>query len=376
MIKVLIVDDSTTESAFLERVLGGDPEITVVGRVTNGADALKAILRTRPDVVTMDTVMPGMDGFETTRHIMESNPLPVIIVTSAGEKVEAKIRLRAAGAGAVATQRKPVGIHHTEHKSQALQLIRTVKAMAGVKVVKRWESGKYKAASLVSTAEMAGPERSTTMNAALQSPLSKVREHGAQGEERPRKEGGGAIDLVVIGVSTGGPPVLQTLLQGLTPQFAAPVLVVQHMSPGFLEGLREWLQESTGLKVHIAAQDDELLPGQVYLAPDDVHMGISRSHRILLSTALPENGLRPAVSFLFRSVAEVSPRTSAAILLTGMGRDGAVELKMLHDKGALTFAQDQASSLIHGMPGEAIRLGAASFILSPDKIAEHLRNLQ
>jgi two-component system chemotaxis response regulator CheB len=387
MIKVLIVDDSATESDLLAHVLNSDPDIKVVGRAASGAEALKAISRLHPDVVTMDSVMPVMDGFEATRLIMESEPLPVILVSSPGEKghlSKAKYAAQALYAGAVTTLYKPVPANHREHKNQAFQFVRTVKAMAGVKVVKRWDSGKYKAASLqteVARDESRGAEaRSVERTGSTNTTQSQTKLPSDAGTEKlAEKFQRRYIDMVAIGISTGGPPVLQSFLQGLQngrpSSFTAPLLIVQHMSPGFLEGLREWLQQSTGFPVCIAKQDELPLPGHAYLAPDDVHMGLSSARRIVLSPAAPENGLRPAVSFLFRSVAEVCPRTSVGILLTGMGRDGAAELKLLRDKGALTFAQDAESSLVHGMPGEAIRLGAAQFVLPPDKIAEHLRNL-
>ena len=177
-----------------------------------------------------------------------------------------------------------------------------------------------------------------------------------------------ACQVVAIGTSTGGPPVLQTIFAGLPADLPAPVLVVQHIAPGFLPGLIGWLGQTTALRLKIAEHDEPARSGWVYFAPDGFHLGLSANGRIALSRQPPENGLRPAVSFLFRSVADVCGPRAIAVLLTGMGRDGADELKVLHDLGAVTVAQDQGSSVVHGMPGEAIRLGGVSHVMTPDRI--------
>jgi two-component system chemotaxis response regulator CheB len=184
-----------------------------------------------------------------------------------------------------------------------------------------------------------------------------------------------AIKMVAIGASTGGPPVLQTLLSSLPKQFSVPVLIVQHIAAGFLPGLVEWLSQVTYFPIRIPAHGDLLLPGHAYLAPDGFHLGVERGPRAVLSQAPPENNLRPAVSHLFRSVAETLGNQAVGVLLTGMGKDGAAELKMLRDKGAITIAQDKESSAVHGMPGEAIQLGAATHVLSPERIVEALVKL-
>jgi two-component system chemotaxis response regulator CheB len=157
--------------------------------------------------------------------------------------------------------------------------------------------------------------------------------------------------------------------------FALPLLIVQHIAAGFLPGLVEWLAQTTGFPIHIATHGEPVAPGCAYLAPDGVHMGLGANCRIALSEHAPENGLRPSVGHLFRSVASVCGGNAVGVLLTGMGRDGAEELKQLKDLGAFTIAQDAASSVVHGMPGEAIKLGAAGYVLAPDKIAAMLAAL-
>ena len=180
------------------------------------------------------------------------------------------------------------------------------------------------------------------------------------------------IKLIGVGASTGGPPVLQTILAGLPKDFPTPVLVVQHIAHGFLAGMAEWLNQTTGLQIHLASYGTTPLPGHVYLAPDDLHMGIGAGGGIVLTREEPENHLRPAVSFLFRSLAAAYGPNALGVLLTGMGRDGAEELKAMKDKGAITIAQDEESSVVHGMPGVAIALGGATHVLPADKIADAL----
>jgi two-component system chemotaxis response regulator CheB len=162
---------------------------------------------------------------------------------------------------------------------------------------------------------------------------------------------------------------LQTILTGLPKDFAVPVLIVQHIAAGFLPGLVEWLNQTTGVKVHIAAYGDQPLPGHVYLAPDDFHLSVRMGGQIMLTKEEPENGLRPAVSHLFASLAHICGAGSMGVLLTGMGKDGAAELKRMKDRGAITIVQDRESSVVHGMPGEAIALGAATHVLPADRIA-------
>lgn len=342
MIKVLVVEDSLVVREFLVAILGSDPGIQVVGVARDGEEALDAVRRTRPDVVTMDIHMPRLNGLEATRRIMETDPTPIVIVSGSDNAQEVVTTFDAMEAGALAVLRRPSGPGHPEHDATARELVQTVKLMAEVKVVRRW------------------PRRKS-------------------GEPVPRAadmaQEPGKLRIVAIGASTGGPPVLQTILAALPKHFPAPVVIVQHMAAGFSRGFMEWLAQTSALPVQLATHGELLLPGHVYLAPDEVQMKVLRGERVALTTDEPENGLRPSVSYLFRSVAEVYGRDAIAGLLTGMGRDGAQELRLLKDKGAVTFAQDKQSSVVHGMPGEAIRLDAAMLVLPPEKIAPVLFSL-
>ena len=169
--------------------------------------------------------------------------------------------------------------------------------------------------------------------------------------------------------------MLQRILSHLPGNFPVPVLIVQHIAAGFTSGFVEWLAQSSNLPVRIAEHGEHVLAGHCYVAPDGFHMKVIGGGQIWLSKEEPENGLRPSVSSLFRSVAKMYGASAVGVLLTGMGKDGAQELKLMKEHGAITFAQDQESSVVHGMPGEAISLGAATYVLSPEKIAASLTSL-
>lgn len=347
LIKVLIAEDSPVVREFLVHILSSDPDIRVVGTANNGEEALDAVKRYRPDVITMDIHMPKMDGLEATRRIMETDPTPIVIVSGSTDPHDVAMTFRAMEAGALAVLGRPAGIGHPDHETTASELVQTVKLMAEVRVVRRWPQTRRE--PVLQPAALALPGKPARV---------------------PDE-----IKVVAMGASTGGPPVLQMILAMLPRDFPLPVLIVQHMASGFVTSFVEWLAQSSSLPVHVAMHGEYLVPGHVYVAPDECQMKVAHGGTIVLTQDEPENGLRPSVSYLFRSLAAVYGGDAVAGLLTGMGRDGAEELRLLKEKGAVTFAQDKDSSVVHGMPGEAIRLNAATFILAPDKIAAVLMSL-
>ena len=339
MIRVLVVEDSPTVRELLVGILSSDPAIEVAGTAQTGEEAVEAVQRIRPDIVTMDVHMPRMNGFDATRRIMETYPTPIVIVSAADDKDTTKA-FQAIEAGALAILQKPYGPNHPEHERHAADLIRTVKMMSEVKVVRRWPR----------------------LRPAETPPVATV---SSEFQFRPAQT---SIRLVAIGASTGGPPALQTILAGLPKDFPVPVLIVQHIADGFTRYFVEWLTQSSKLPIHLPTQGQLVLPGHVYVAPDRLHMAITADGRIQLVGAEVENGLRPSVSYLFRSVAKAYGPGGVGVLLSGMGRDGAWELKSMKEVGAVTIVQDCDTSAVYGMPGEAVRLGGACYVLSPEKI--------
>ena len=343
-VSVLIADDSPSMRLLLAHILERDARIQVLAIVNDGQAAIDFLEAgsMKPDVVLMDIHMPRLDGFEATRRIMETAPLPIVICTATADPQELQVAFRSMEAGALACVAKPTGPSDPQFQSRCTNLCQTIWLMSEVKVVRRWVKPR-----------LAGT-RPPGIAAGVAAPNTA----------RPR--------IVGMGASTGGPPVLQTILSGLPRDFGAPLLIVQHIARGFLPGMVEWLNQTTGLHVHIAAHGALPAAGHAYIAPDDFHLGMSGAGRLLLAREPAENGLRPSVSWLFRSLAENVGAGAIGVLLTGMGKDGALELKAMRERGSMTVAQDRDSSVVHGMPGEAIELGAAVQILPVDRIADAL----
>lgn len=340
-VRVLVVDDSAACRALLVGLLAGDPRLLVVGTAADGEEGVRAAERLRPDVITMDIHLPGIDGYAATRRIMETCPTRIVMVTSSSIAEEVAHTFGALECGALAVLAKPPGPGHALFESTRDELLRTVALMSEVPVVRRWP---------------AQPLRSPTPV-----PATAVSR--------------GRIALVAIGASTGGPMALQLLLSRLRPGFGVPLVIVQHISVGFGDGLVQWLGTSSGYPVRSATHGALLQPGVAYVAPDGMHTTVDAAGHVLLDDGAPANGFRPAVATLFRSVTRAYGPRAVGVLLTGMGQDGARELKAMREAGAVTLAQDAGSAVINGMPGEAVRLGAAMHVLPPDTIAATLNRL-
>jgi len=346
LIRLLIVEDSKTVQQALVEIFNNDPEIRVIGTAGNGEEAVHAVRTLKPDVISMDINMPGMNGFEATRAIMSSCPTPIVIVTGKMDPKDSATLFRVMEAGALMIMAKPFPPGHPEHDESILELRKTVKLMSEIKVVRRYFSN---------------GKRDT--KPALSSPqeISVAARSG--------------IRIIAIGASTGGPPLLQSILSSLPVDFRVPVAIVQHMAKGFTQEFVTWLNHSSSLPVELATNGCRMLPGHVYVAPDEFQMLVVPGDRIILSKDPGENGQRPSVSALFRSVAEVYGKNAIGVLLTGMGKDGALELKGLREKGGITIAQNRESSVVFGMPGAAVSIDAAEYILSPEEIITVLLKL-
>lgn len=342
MIRMVVVDDSPVFIELIKFLFSEDPEIQVIGTAKDGAEAVRVVAEKKPDLVLMDINMPKMNGFEATRQIMETTPVPIIITTATLDPREVAVSFEAMQAGALACLQKPTGIDHPDYMKTMEELKKTVKLMAGIPVVRRWR----------------------TLSHTSMVPAS------VRYREPPRSAG-----VVAIGASTGGPTAIETILTLLPKDLPVPVLIVQHMSKGFTGGFVDWLAKASGFPVTIAKNGEAPQPGHAYVAPEDFQMGIDSNHLIRLSSALQKKGLCPSVSYLFRSLNAVCSDKTIAVLLTGMGQDGADELLELKKAGAITFAQDEASSVVFGMPRVAVQQGAALYVMPPEQIAEMIAML-
>lgn len=339
MIRVLIAEDSAVTREYLAHLLGEDPEITIVGMARDGEQAVALAEELRPDAIVMDVHMPVLDGFDATRRIMATVPTPIVMATASSSQAETRGAFEALEAGALILVDKPSGPGDPGHLAAARELVRTVKLMAEVKVVRHWAPAPKPAAA--------------------PSPAFA-------GRALPR--------IVAIGASTGGPQVLSRMLGELPATLAVPVLLVQHIAAEFIGGFVAWLDSTTALHVKLAEAGERPQPGAVYVGGAGAHLGLAANGRIRLDGGAPVNGFRPSVSRLFESVAAACGAEAIGVLLTGMGRDGADGLARLRAAGAVTVAQDAQSSVVFGMPGEAVRLGAAQRVLAPAAIAALLRS--
>lgn len=344
MIKVLIVDDSKTVQEFMSYMFSSDKDIQVIGMVGSGDEAVEFVRKNKPDVITMDIHMPGMNGYEATRAIMQTNPTPIVIVSGSLRLTEVSNSFKLIEAGALAVVRRPPGIGDPGFNEARKELVTMIKLMSEIKVVKLFQ------------------------NQMQPRPNRIIADNSFASDDKK-------IKLIAIGASTGGPIALNIILMNLPKNLPVPVVIVQHIAKGFLNGFRDWLAAASSLTVHIAEDGDYLKPGNVYIAPDGYQMGISAGLMIKLEKPVQDSGLCPSVDHLFQSVAEVLGESAVGVLLSGMGKDGAKELKNMKEKGAITIAQDKESCVVFGMPGEAVKIGAADRVLSPEKIAQSLAGI-
>jgi len=330
----VIVDDSNTVRAVLRRLFAKTGDIRIVAEATNGEEAVEAVLRERPDVVLMDVEMPVMDGFTATERIMAERPTPVVILTSRANRDQLNTAFEATRHGAVELFAKPENPGGWDQLVQALpRAIRT--------------------AALLST-RMAQRE----VRRAAPAPAPVVT--------------GNPVRFVAIGASTGGPNALHELLAALGPRPAATILVVQHITAGFETGLAEWLCKETALDVRVARDGEETVPGTVRIAPQGSHLLLGNDRRLALGDGPARAGHRPSADELLLSCAAHFPTETAGVLLTGMGRDGAEGLVELRARGGFTVVQDEASSVVYGMPRVALERGATDLALPPAQIGATL----
>jgi two-component system chemotaxis response regulator CheB len=340
VIRVLVVEDSSTARDLLLEIFASEPHtFTVIGEAKNGLDAVELTRRLRPDVVTMDIRMPLLDGLDATRRIMREVPTPVVVV-SGSEVPEVQTSMEALRAGALAVIEKPAGPAVPGFERRCKTLLETVKLMAGVKVVRRFA------------------ERTPRDQVA---PLPRI----ASGLREP-------VQAVAIATSTGGPAALQAIFSRLPGDFPVPILVVQHIAKGFVGGLASWLGSASKLRVKVAEGDEPIIPGNIYLAPDDRHLGMTSRGRIAVSPDSPVSGFRPSGTFLFESAARALGARALAVILTGMGRDGVEGLRLVKASGGRVLAQDEASSVVFGMPAAAIEAGLADEVIALEDLAGRL----
>ncbi|UCC10995.1 MAG: chemotaxis-specific protein-glutamate methyltransferase CheB [candidate division WOR-3 bacterium] len=333
-IAVLIVDDSPTVRQIVSSTLSNDDEIRVVGQARNGKEAVQMVGQLNPDIVTLDIAMPVMDGLEATEQIMAYHPTPIAILTSSlvGEKRE--YVYKALDLGALAIIPKPACLLDLDR-----EFIEKIKLLSRVPVITHL----------------------------------KGRRRGVP-EQVPRSVDPQAVKQKTIGIvsSTGGPDALKRILSKFPTDLPVGIIVVQHIGAGFEKDLIGWLSGYSNARLRLAEQGELIEPGVVFFAPSGSHTVVYSKNKIGLINTPPVWGHRPSGDILLASLAEHSGSKAIGVILTGMGKDGAQGIKAVHDAGGKTIAQDEKSSLIFGMPKEAIALGAVDKIADIDHIADEL----
>lgn len=354
-LRVLIVDDSEVQRNLLAALLDADPGLTVVGRAKDGLEAIHHAAALRPDVITIDLRMPGMDGIETTRRIMQETPTPVVMIAAGVLPEDRRLAAEALSAGVLAIVPKPAIGPRGERA--AAELVETVKRMAQVRVIRRWSPERIATGQL-----RPPPDQSPTGHLRLPSRIVTGQLGTPPPAPQPRPPA-----IVAIGASTGGPQALHTILTRLPATFTPPVVVVQHIAAGFATSVVDWLAPLCNLPFQIAQAGMRLDQPGIYLAPTGHHL-VVQGNVLGLSDEPPVRGHRPSATILFRSVAASYGSRALGVLLTGMGDDGAAGLADLKRVGATTIAQDEASSVVFGMPAAAIALGVVDHIMPPQEI--------
>src|ERR1700719_1711154 len=347
-IRVLIVDDSAFMRKVLETILITDENVQVVGHAKDGREAVRLSESLKPDVITMDINMPVMDGLQATAEIMTTNPRPIVVVSSESRQGAAST-LRALELGAIEFVAKPSSGIDLDMHSVREDLLRKVRLASKVRVVR-------------SASRIASAITNADGKANLQPPLPATR-LTAPATNDPR------FPVVVLAASTGGPATVMRLAPGFTRDFPAAVILVQHMPAAFTTQYATQLAEFTGVRVKEAENNETLTPGTFYICPGGQHLRVMNTGRIQLDASGGRiNGYLPSIDLTMESVAAFAGALSIGVILTGMGNDGAAGASAIKSAGGMVLAQDEATSVIFGMPAEAIKVGAVSQVLGIDDI--------
>ncbi len=351
-VRVLVVDDSAFMRKVISDIINADPGLEVIEKARDGADAIKKIRELQPDVVTMDIEMPGMDGLSALAQIMKENPVPIIMLSSL-TKAGAEQTVQALNLGAVDFIPKPSGQISLDIDKVKDEILGKIKIVAGTK--KKLKN--YNSITPPIDYQVTKTDKILDSSRSLQ-------------------------NLVVIGTSTGGPKALHQVIPKLPSSLNAAVLVVQHMPPGFTKSLAERLDSISNIRVKEAENNEPIIPGCAYIAPGDYHLTIKnklnvnkKEFYISLNQSPPFGGHRPSVDVMFNSVFEEFDKRIIAVVMTGMGSDGAEGLAKIKDKGGFTIAEHQSSCIVYGMPRAAVETGKVDKIAPLTSISDEIMRL-
>lgn len=339
-IRVLLVDDSQTVRMVLRDLLAAYADIEVAGEAADGKEALDMVATLNPDMLIMDVQMPHLNGFEATEQIMAHRPKPILILSSIINRSEVFTSLKAIELGALDVMEKPEFSNPAQMSMFSRNLVERIRMLSHIRVIPHIRGRQL----------------------GVVKPLPPLLPSAA-----------GQCEAVGIGCSTGGPLALKVIISGLTKPDHPPLIVVQHITNGFLEGLADWLQTECKRRVTIASRQQLLEPGGIYLVPNGYQPVFPSRQMLHLDQHLPEEGgFRPSATVLFKEMSTTFAASALGVLLTGMGSDGAAGLLRMKQAGAVTVAQDQATSIVYGMPRAAVESGAAIHVLPVHQIPAFL----
>jgi two-component system chemotaxis response regulator CheB len=357
---VVIVDDSAVQRRFARSAIEADGRLTVVGEARNGRDAVALVDRLRPQAVLMDLHLPVMNGIEAIERIMATRPTPIIVYSAFVDGDDRDNAAAALAAGAVDVVEKPTGGKPGELETYAEELRRRLRIAGRVKVITHPRGRLGGGAATLTTRRLGGPGSEPVADRPVRTPAVR--------QLRARR-----VSVIAIGASTGGPQALSQLLAELPADLEAAVVVVQHMAEGFIEGLANWLDGICALPVVVGASGRRLKPGTVTVAPSGLNLVVHDQLRVTTHEPPSTQYHVPGIDETFASVAEHYGADAIGVLLTGMGRDGALGLKRMRDRGSLTIGQDEETSAVYGMPAAAAALGAVELQLPLPDIGPALR---
>ncbi|MCF7790427.1 MAG: chemotaxis protein CheB [Victivallales bacterium] len=336
-IRVLVVDDSPVKRKILDHILSSDKDIEVIDFAKNAEETLKSISKQRPDLITMDINIPGgINGFELTKLIMSRNPIPILVISAIrNEENKQEVSKAIMKSGALFFIDSPPGPWNVNFDKASKNIIRHVKLLS--------DPGKLR-------------KRKTDIPVPDELPYNK----------KQKKK------LILIGISTGGPALLQTIVSKLPEDFKTPIIIAQHISYGFDKLLQKQLDKVSRIPIKVIGKREPIIEGTVYLAPASKITEVMHNELVVIDPPKNFSGHLPSVAALFASVISHYGNNIVAIIMSGMGNDGVEQLKMLKDSGAVTIAQDEKTSIVYGMPKEAAKINAATYIMDPGMISDYL----
>lgn len=364
-LSIIIVDDSAVQRRFARAAIEADPGLTVVGEARNGRDAIALVDRLRPHAVLMDLHLPVMNGIEAIERIMATRPTPILVYSAFVDGDDQDNATAAFAAGAVDVMEKPDADDAGRLDDFAEALRRRLRVAGRVKVITHPRARLGGSAATLSTRRLGGATAT-----GVTEPRAPTVSPGPGDGLAPR-----AVKVIAIGASTGGPHALSQLLTELPADLRPAVVIVQHMADGFIEGLASWLDGLCRLPVTVGANGCRLMPGTVTIAPSGLNLVVHDHLRVTTHEPARTQYHVPGIDATLASVADSMGADAVGVLLTGMGRDGALGLKRMRDCGALTIAQDEETSAVYGMPAAAVALGAVAIQLPLLEIGPALRHV-